>query len=80
MFELSVSNAFLWILSGLIFGIVFLYIIPNLVKGVLNLFFSIKYSNYFVQKMIYEYTKEGKSFKEIANLVNQKTKGVRNGN
>ncbi len=74
MFELSVSNFFIWIFGTIIIGIVFLHIIPMIFKRILNAIYQIKYSNYFAQKFIQEKLTEGKNFQEIEKIINTNQK------
>lgn len=73
-------DIFLWILGGIIFGILFFNIIPKVLVRTFNLIYQTKYSNYFVQKMIYEQIKEGKTLLEVNEFINKNIKGVKNGN
>jgi len=74
-----ISNPWIWVLAGIILGIVILHIIPKIYKEVIGTFYNVKYFNYYQQKLSYYLALQDFKESSIKNLKTTKEKEQQNG-
>lgn len=72
--KFMISSPWIWLLAGIILGIVVLHIIPKIYKEVLHTFYGIKYFNYYQQKLSYYLALQDFKESSIKNLKATKEK------